>query len=606
MSYKALYLTYRPKTFDEVAGQEAIIRTLKNSLATGKIAHAYLFAGPRGTGKTTMARLFAKALDCENGLGEQCNACSNCVDITEGAHPDVIEIDAASNNGVEQVRDLVEKSRYAPIRAHYKVYIIDEVHMMSSGAFNALLKTLEEPPEHVIFILATTEPQKVLPTIISRCQRFDFSRVEDADMQKKLIEVLKAEGASYEEEALKEVISLAEGGMRDALSILDQALSYSGNVLKEEDVLSIYGLISKSEKINLLKAVSEGDAGKTLSILDSYKDRGIDIRRLNSDLVNILKDLLVYLSSKQARLLDSLKEKQAQDLASSISLSKCVRFIDALIENANAFRNSSSLYSLFEISLLKLVSETSPFQEDPLPKLAPKAMEEVKAEPAKPAEPKPLAQKAKEEPTPEPEPLKASIFEMAENKVIEPIKKAEEPKPAKPKVEPKKGQSEPPDFLFEEEPEEPEPSLDTKGLSHTRVAMEGEKYEIPDEEIIKVLVLGEKDERRKASESWKALEPLRNDPKIGNLASLLFQGKPFCLCKEAIVLNYQFRNLKEKALLKENQKALSSLLERIIGREVFVIAIDHSDQNRIMSSYYGLQTIKKLPRKEEITLNLPK
>ncbi len=186
MAYKALYRTYRPSTFDEVAGQQQIVRTIKNALATGKLSHAYLFAGPRGTGKTSMAKLLAKALNCEEGIGHQCNHCENCIAINEGSHPDVIEIDAASNNGVEQVRDIVDKVKYGTILGRYKVYIIDEVHMMSSGAFNALLKTLEEPPEHVIFILATTEPYKILPTILSRCQRYDFTKVSNKDIKERI------------------------------------------------------------------------------------------------------------------------------------------------------------------------------------------------------------------------------------------------------------------------------------------------------------------------------------------------------------------------------------------------------------------------------------
>ena len=215
MSYKALYLTYRPQTFEEVAGQKPIVRTLKNALTTGKMAHAYLFAGPRGTGKTSMARLFAKALNCEEGLGHQCNHCQNCQEVANGNHPDVIEIDAASNNGVDQVRDLIEKVRYAPIKGNYKVYIIDEVHMMTTGAFNALLKTIEEPPENVIFILCTTEPFKVIPTILSRCQRFDFSKLSYEEMSEKLHEILDKEGTKYTEAGLKTIIDLADGGMRD-------------------------------------------------------------------------------------------------------------------------------------------------------------------------------------------------------------------------------------------------------------------------------------------------------------------------------------------------------------------------------------------------------
>lgn len=193
MTYKALYRTYRPSTFEEVAGQKHIVKTLQNALNTQKIAHAYLFTGPRGTGKTSMAKLVAKALNCEEGIGHQCNHCSNCLAINNGSHPDVIEIDAASNNGVDDVRDIIERVKYSPMKGRYKVYIIDEVHMMSASAFNALLKTLEEPPAHVIFILATTEPHKVLPTILSRCQRYDFTKVDEVSLEERMKEILLKE-----------------------------------------------------------------------------------------------------------------------------------------------------------------------------------------------------------------------------------------------------------------------------------------------------------------------------------------------------------------------------------------------------------------------------
>ena len=225
MAYKALYRTYRPSTFDEVAGQEHIVRTLKNALATDKLAHAYLFAGPRGTGKTTMAKLLAKALNCDQGIGCQCNECKNCKAIIEGSHPDVLELDAASNNGVNEIRELIDKVKYGTILGRYKVYIIDEVHMLSDAAFNALLKTLEEPPEHVIFILATTDPLEILPTILSRCQRYDFSKVSDYDVKNRIRAVLEAENIPFNEEAVNLIVSLADGGMRDALSILDQVLA---------------------------------------------------------------------------------------------------------------------------------------------------------------------------------------------------------------------------------------------------------------------------------------------------------------------------------------------------------------------------------------------
>ena len=258
MAYKALYRTYRPTTFKEVAGQAHIVKTLKNALACNKIAHAYLFCGPRGTGKTTMAKLLAKALNCEEGMGHQCNHCSNCIAINEGSHPDVIEIDAASNNGVEDVRDIIERVKYSPIKGKYKVYIIDEVHMMSPNAFNALLKTLEEPPANVIFILATTEPHKVLPTILSRCQRYDFSKVDDKSLAERLKEILETENVSYTEDALDLIISLCDGGVRDALSLLDQAIAYCGNKITRTDIEDIFGIVSIEEVCNLILSIYKG------------------------------------------------------------------------------------------------------------------------------------------------------------------------------------------------------------------------------------------------------------------------------------------------------------------------------------------------------------
>ena len=248
VAYKALYRTYRPSNFDEVAGQEHIVKTLKNALSTSKLAHAYLFAGPRGTGKTTMAKILAKALNCDEGFGHICNECKNCLAINDGSHPDVLELDAASNNGVDEIRELIDKVKYGTILGRYKVYIIDEVHMLSTGAFNALLKTLEEPPEHVIFILATTEPHKILPTILSRCQRYDFNKLSDADIHGRLKEVLMHEGIAYSEEAVKIIVSLADGGMRDALSMLDQVLAYSNNRLEVKDILDIFALNQRKKK----------------------------------------------------------------------------------------------------------------------------------------------------------------------------------------------------------------------------------------------------------------------------------------------------------------------------------------------------------------------
>ena len=252
MAYQVLYRTYRPASFSEVVGQEYIVKTLTNAIRTGKIAHAYLFAGPRGTGKTTIAKLFAKAINCENFKEESCDQCRSCKAYLEGNHPDIVELDAASNNGVDDVREIIEHVPYAPLLGKYKVYIIDEVHMLTTQAFNALLKTLEEPPAHVVFILATTDPQKVIPTVLSRCQRYNFSKISLYEIRKRTAEILQREQIPYEDKAVEEIARMAEGGMRDALSLLEQCLSYNPQQLKLEDIEHIFGLTSTKEEVELL------------------------------------------------------------------------------------------------------------------------------------------------------------------------------------------------------------------------------------------------------------------------------------------------------------------------------------------------------------------
>ncbi|MCF0117981.1 MAG: DNA polymerase III subunit gamma/tau, partial [Bacilli bacterium] len=350
MAYKALYRTYRPTTFEEVAGQSHIVKTLQNALVSNKIAHAYLFCGPRGTGKTTMAKLLAKALNCEEGKGHQCNKCPNCLAINDGSHPDVIEIDAASNNGVEDVRDIIDRVKYAPMKGKYKIYIIDEVHMMSPSAFNALLKTLEEPPAHVIFILATTEPHKILPTILSRCQRFDFSKVDDVSLKHRLKEVLTREKIDCEESALDLIISLSDGGVRDALSLLDQSIAYSGGNIKLKDIEDIFGLISISERIDLLSAVIKGNVEYVLKKTKYLIDNGVDIVRLTQDILDILKDIVIYNKCSNKDILLSLEESQAKQLCSYISSEQALRLIEILLKAQSQYKVVNNIKSLFEMT----------------------------------------------------------------------------------------------------------------------------------------------------------------------------------------------------------------------------------------------------------------
>ena len=301
MAYQALYRKWRPRTFDSVVGQDDITDTLKNAIKRGTISHAFLFAGPRGTGKTSCAKIFAKALNCTNlQNGEPCNKCANCLAADKGAMADIMEIDAASNNGVDEIRDIRDKVKYAPTQGKYKVYIIDEVHMLSMGAFNALLKTLEEPPEHVVFILATTELQKVPATIISRTQRYNFKRISQADLEKRMKYILEQEKISYEDKALAVIAQVADGGMRDALSILDQLLSFDKNKVEYDSALEITGFAAKEKIEQILLAILNEDATKALSLAQTELANGASSKNILDELIEMATNALMVIKTNDS------------------------------------------------------------------------------------------------------------------------------------------------------------------------------------------------------------------------------------------------------------------------------------------------------------------
>ena len=557
MAYKALYRTYRPSTFDEVAGQEHIVRTLKNALATRKLAHAYLFAGPRGTGKTTMAKLLAKALNCDEGIGHQCNECKNCKAIIDGTHPDVLELDAASNNGVDEIRDLIDKVKYGTILGRYKVYIIDEVHMLSTGAFNALLKTLEEPPEHVIFILATTEPHKILPTILSRCQRYDFTKLSDKDIKNRLKDVLEKEGITYNEEAIDIIISLADGGMRDALSILDQVLAYSQNKLEVQDILDIFALESKDEKLGLLNSIIQKDVSDVLARIKRYVSLGTDIKRLTDDLLLILKDILIYQSSRNISCLEILNEDEAKSFFKYLSIDETLKMIDIIMGAQKDYKNVSSIIPLFEVTILKLIAAKNAggYVEQPEP--APRV----------------------EKPLPKPEPVIA--------------KASEQPKPVK---------QEEMISLLDQPAEEEKPVVLSENVLTIKGTKKDDSFFINDDLMIDVMVISKKEIKNQLIDNWSNLKRYITHPTLGKAASLLVDGRPLVASPKILVVEYQFPTTAERGNLIENQEAIQNVIQTVFGKKMFVYAVSRKDSVRSQQNYMNKLQISKLPKPDMVNI----
>ena len=559
MAYKALYRTYRPSTFEEVAGQQHIVRTFKNALATGKISHAYLFAGPRGTGKTTMAKLLAKALNCDDGIGCQCNACRNCEAINSNSHPDVLEIDAASNRGINEIKDLIEKVKYSTILGRYKVYIIDEVHMMTNEAFNALLKTLEEPPEHVIFILATTEPHKLLPTILSRCQRYDFGKVPNDEMSKRIQTILEKEGIEYNQDAVDLIISLSDGGMRDALSMLDQVLAYSGNRLNEEDVLSIFSLESKAEKLSLIHSLLKNDVGDVLNRVQKYLAKGTDIKRLTNDLLSIFKDSLIYSLTNKKDLLESISDKEATEIAVQADVDTLNKYIQTLMESLKDYKNVADANTLFEVTLLKMATINNS-------KVARPTMQEIIP------------------------PQKEEKIEKKPIFVEEPVQKPV-------KIEPP---------VIEEVKEELPPLQEEIKPVDTVVSLKGASsngaYRIDQDTIIKIIVTGKKEIKNEFLDKWSQLKRYTTHPEYGKIATLLIDAHPLIVSNEILLLEFPMTNLVEKANDINNQKQIQSLIHHVFHKHLFAYSVSRKESVDYQRLFIDLKGVKKLPRPDTVNL----
>ena len=609
MSYKALYRSYRPQTFGEVAGQEHIVTTLKNAIKENRISHAYLFAGPRGTGKTTVAKLLAKALNC-TGENPPSDQCPNCKAITVGEHPDVIEIDAASNNGVDEVRDLIDKVKYAPINGKYKVYIIDEVHMMSTGAFNALLKTLEEPPAHIVFVLATTEPHKILPTIISRCQRFDFKKVENHDIISRLEYVLKSENKKYELPALESVAKLAEGGMRDALSILEQCLAYN-NELTVESVNMVYGLLSMDNKISFIKQLLSKDIKGVLTSLDNMLSGSIDIKRLTFDLVDVLKDIIIYKNTQDVSILFVLPQQDVDNLAPYILVEEAFEIIDILIEASSHYSQSLDANTYFELAMLKICNRIK--EENKLAIDNSKAIEQVNILPVKDtAKAIPVVEETDSLPE---EVIEDEIIEEELNKgVIEYDPEIEEsiPEELKAKAD---------DITETVVPEEvAEGTLETV-ISNSDVSLpvgedisqeideniivnkSPENIEVSFSDILNILVQADRRVLNDIKEKWTVIARYRFNLNTAKFASMLCDGKPVAAAPGGIIVAFEHQPNVNEVNETQNYYQLKNFLKEVLGENYDFIAIKNSLWPDMRSKYIDMNRAGTLPAPEPIVLH---
>ncbi len=559
MSYQALYRKYRPSNFDEVVGQEHIIQTLKNAIYQNKIAHAYLFCGPRGTGKTSIAKIFAKMLNCEDEQNKPCGTCMNCQMVKNGNHPDIIEIDAASNNGVDEVRNLIDKVKYAPLQGKYKVYIIDEVHMMSTGAFNALLKTIEEPPEHVIFIFATTEPNKVIPTIISRCQRYDFSKVSRKDIEKRLTIVCKEENIEVEKEAIALIAQLADGGMRDSLSILDQCVAYCIDNIKLEDVRKIYGVLNTEDIANIYSLLYKKEVNELLRQLEEFADAGVDLQKFVRDFIKIMKNSIILEYSENTTLVSENDKNIITKYISNSPTQFKLTLLENLIETYSKFSYSSNILDYIETCLLKVLymSGNTKISENQISKN--KQREEYKSN-------EELVKK-QEEP----------ISEIKKNSEIIKNSSVEEEKTS--------------EYVSDVSRE----TLKQEKISNSKIILN-------DEFVLQLLVSANKQDRKEDTDKIRNVSFYLSDLNYAKYANTLRNVNIVASGINFIVVctpsEMESKNINEL----EHQSGYEEFLGKLLGKEKKIFAIDKNHMNRILEEFKTRMRNNDLP--EPITINL--
>ena len=526
MTYQSLYRKYRPTQFEDVIGQETIVKSLENSIIKNKISHAYLFTGPRGTGKTTMAKLMAKSINCMDEDKVICGQCESCKQADAGSHPDIVEIDAASNNGVEEIRTLIERVKFTPIIGDYKVYIIDEVHMLSQGAFNALLKTLEEPPSHVVFILATTEIHKVLPTIISRCQRYDFSRIDSDLISKRLDQIVESENREIEKGASSVIASLSGGGMRNALTILEQALILNDDLITKDAIYEQNGMILPKEKLALFDNIITGNLSEMLAVYNNMLQKTVDVASLIMDLVKGIKDSIVYQYTGNLSYIDQNEEALIIYLHNNFETNLRIEMINTLLDYHEKIRFSSSPQLHMEIALIEIFESLN----------------------------------------------KNKVFKSVEKEVEAEIEES-----------------------FEEE------------KVSSEIEKEFSQIELSEEEIVRLMVSADKEERFKDSENFNQLDNYLFDPNWAKVSKLL-KGSQIVLSGNRFVVFATRSDIQARAIMDRiNHEDLLRFTELLFGdrKEVFAINTDQFENSvNLFKSLYANSKLPKPYNDEDFDLDL--
>ena len=526
--YQALYRKYRPKTLDDVCGQDIIVKIIKNSIINGQINHAYLFAGPRGTGKTSVAKIFAKIINCENP--KDCQPCGKCISCTQENNSDIIEIDAASNNGVDEIRELKNKVNLLPAYGKYKVYIIDEVHMLTQGAFNALLKTLEEPPEHVIFILATTDPHKVIETILSRCQRLDFKKISINDIVKNLTKIAKKEKIDINQDAIIEIAKQSDGGMRDSVGLLDQARAYTEGKITIKDIHDITGTLTEEDLVDILESIIDEKLDIILEKIDKFNDQGKNFIKLIEEMINFSRNIILF---KEAP--NYFKEKNEnieiyEQLSKKISISKLFNIIEILNKYSFEMKNTSNSKLLFELAFIKIISENSN-----------QNVEKLAENPQK--------------------------NNGKEKQIISLSKQSEKNEETQPKSEQK-----------------PNKNQESTPKNHIKNIKENEKIkELKKIRIDNTLAYFNKQEMRSIIQKLEKLNDLLLNPDYSHAASILLDGTLKAASDKYLIFIYKTDRLSN--LFNENLLVLEETIAKILNKKYNLIATDINEWETIKNEF---------------------